>query len=67
MIAMEWRPVPGVHALCTTRGVDLSRSMAQNRQGLVLEAIGFELDHLCLCASSAQQERKSAHCEPTDH
>jgi YfiH family protein len=35
MIAVEWRPVPGVRALCTTRDTDLARGMAENRRRLV--------------------------------
>jgi polyphenol oxidase len=38
MIAMEWSPVPGVRALCTTRSIDVARSMEQNRRRLVAEA-----------------------------
>jgi YfiH family protein len=38
MIAVEWRPVPGVRALCTTRALDLARDQAGNRAQLVNEA-----------------------------
>lgn len=37
MIAVEWCPVPGVRSLCTTRHIDVARSMAENRRRLVAE------------------------------
>jgi YfiH family protein len=39
MIAVEWRPAPGVRALCTTRSIDLARGMIENRRRLVDEAM----------------------------
>jgi polyphenol oxidase len=39
MIAVEWCPVPGVRSLCTTRGIDVARSMVENRRRLVVEAM----------------------------
>jgi YfiH family protein len=38
MIATQWCPVPGVNALCTTRGIDVARSLVENRRRLVVEA-----------------------------
>jgi YfiH family protein len=39
MIAMEWRPAPGVRALCTSRSIDLARGLAENRRRLVDQAM----------------------------
>jgi len=38
MIAVEWCPVPGVRALCTTRSIDLGRTMVDDRRRLVAAA-----------------------------
>jgi polyphenol oxidase len=39
MIAVQWRPVPGVRALCTMRSLDLSRSSLENRRRLAAAAM----------------------------
>jgi YfiH family protein len=39
MIAAEWRPAPGVRALCTTRRIDVARTMAENRRSLVTHLV----------------------------
>ena len=39
MIAVEWCPVPGVRALCTTRSIDVGRSRDENRRRLVAAAL----------------------------
>jgi polyphenol oxidase len=39
MIAAEWRPAPGVRALCTTRRIDVARTMTENRRRLVADLV----------------------------